>query len=43
MKCGSLLDSISDEQMVGRHITLCPRDALYEKNIPEETKEEEDF
>jgi len=40
MKCGALLDSIDDEQMIGKYITLCPRDALYEKNIPD-TQEED--
>jgi len=40
MKCGALLDSIGEEQKIGNYITLCPRDALYEKNIPD-TREED--
>lgn len=41
MKCGALLDSISEEQMIGKYIELCPRDAFYEKNIPDAQSEEE--
>ena len=41
MKCGALLDGISPEQKIGKYITLCPRDALFEKTIPVETDEEE--
>jgi len=40
MKCGALLDSIGEEQKVGKYITLCPRDAFIEKNIPD-TQEED--
>jgi len=35
MKCGSILDSIDDDQMIGKYIVLCPRDAFMEKNIPD--------
>jgi len=35
MKCGALLDSISDEQKIGKYITLCTRDAMIEKSIPD--------
>ncbi|MGI0041845.1 MAG: hypothetical protein ACRD94_07775 [Nitrosopumilaceae archaeon] len=35
MKCGVILDSIDDEQRIGKYITLCPRDAFIEKNIPD--------
>lgn len=41
MKCGSILDSIGEDQMIGKYIVLCPRDALYEKNIPD-TRDDED-
>ncbi len=41
MKCGALLDGITDEQKIGKYIVLCPRDAFIEKNIPNETDEEE--
>jgi len=41
MKCGALLESVSDEQMIGNYITLCTRDAYIEKNIP--IPEEEKF
>jgi len=40
MKCGALLDGISPEQRIGKYITLCPRDAYMEQNIPD--VEEED-
>lgn len=43
MKCGALLDSISDEQKIGRYITLCPRDAFVEKNVPDETLGEDEL
>ena len=43
MKCGALLDSISDEQKIGKYITLCPRDAYIENNIPDSEVEEEEF
>ena len=33
-KCGALLDSITEEQKIGRYITLCPRDAFFEKTTP---------
>ncbi len=39
-KCGALLDSITDEQKIGKYITLCPRDALMEKNIPFDVEED---
>ncbi len=43
MKCGALLESVSDEQMIGKYITLCTRDALIENNIPDTKEEEEKF
>ena len=39
MKCGALLDSITDEQKIGKYITLCPRDALIEKTIPDDEED----
>jgi len=43
MKCGALLDSISPEQKIGRYITLCPRDAMIEKGVPDAEVNEEEF
>lgn len=40
MKCGALLDGISPEQKIGKYITLCPRDAFVENNIPYEVEED---
>ena len=40
MKCGAVLESIGEEQKIGKYITLCPRDALIEKTIPDEIEEE---
>lgn len=41
MKCGALLDGITEEQKIGKYITLCPRDAFFEKNIPFGEEEED--
>jgi len=41
MKCGAVLESIGEEQKVGKYIVLCPRDAFIEKNIPDDYEEEE--
>ncbi len=41
MKCGAVLESIGEEQRVGKYIVLCPRDALIEKTIPDSEEEEE--
>ncbi len=41
IRCGALLDGISPEQRIGKYITLCPRDAQLERDVPYEVEEEE--
>lgn len=41
MKCGALLESIGEEQKIGKYIVLCTRDALIENTIPDYGEDEE--
>ncbi len=43
MKCGAVLESIGEEQKIGRYIVLCPRDAMIERTIPDGRDDEEEF
>jgi len=40
MRCGALLDGFSEEQKIGKYITLCPRDAQLEHDVPYEVEED---
>jgi len=40
MRCGALLESVGEEQRIGKYIVLCPRDAQLEHDVPYEVEED---